>query len=115
MDQLSNGFDVMEKFVGGQSLREAPQVAEPVRGPINDHDERAPIEVSPPFRRLTPREQQIVQLLTHGWSNKRIASELFLSQDTIKFHLKASYRKIGVRSRMEAVTVASRLGLVRFP
>lgn len=64
---------------------------------------------------LTRREHQVVEMLARGWTNKRIAAELFVCEDTVKFHLKAAYRKIGVRRRIEAVFVASNLGLIRFP
>lgn len=73
------------------------------------------IEPSAPNIELTRREREVIQALTYGWANKRIASELIISQDTVKFHLKSCYRKIGVRNRIEAVSVASRLGVIEFP
>ncbi len=52
---------------------------------------------------LTQREQDIVDLLVRGQSNKEMADQLCLSGDTIKAHLQHIFRKIGVSSRLEAV------------
>jgi len=52
---------------------------------------------------LTQREQEIVDLLVLGKSNKEMADKLCLSGDTIKAHLQHVFRKIGVSSRLEAV------------
>src|SRR6266496_4370965 len=52
---------------------------------------------------LTQREQEIVDLLVLGKSNKEIADQLCLSGDTIKAHLQHIFRKVGVSSRLEAV------------
>ncbi len=52
---------------------------------------------------LTQREQEIVDLLVQGKSNKEIADKLCLSGDTIKAHLQHIFRKVGVSSRLEAV------------
>ena len=52
---------------------------------------------------LSPREQEIVDLLVLGKSNKDMADQLCLSGDTIKAHLQHIFRKIGVSSRLEAV------------
>ena len=52
---------------------------------------------------LTQREQDIVDLLVRGKSNKEMADKLCLSGDTIKAHLQHVFRKVGVSSRLEAV------------
>jgi len=52
---------------------------------------------------LTQREQDIVDLLVQGKSNKEMADQLCLSGDTIKAHLQHIFRKVGVSSRLEAV------------
>ena len=52
---------------------------------------------------LTQREQEIVDLLVLGKSNKEMADQLCLSGDTIKAHLQHIFRKVGVSSRLEAV------------
>lgn len=48
---------------------------------------------------LTVREAQIVDLLTRGFSNKEIAARCYISEQTVKDHLKHAYRKIGIHQR----------------
>jgi DNA-binding NarL/FixJ family response regulator len=52
---------------------------------------------------LSGREAQVLELLTHGLSNKEIGSRLNISFDTVRTHLKRVYEKLEVRSRTEAV------------
>jgi DNA-binding NarL/FixJ family response regulator len=61
---------------------------------------------------LTPREQQVAQLLVRGLTNKEIAARLEISEHTVKFHLNGLLRKLGVSTRTEAVVQAARLGVV---
>jgi two-component system NarL family response regulator len=62
---------------------------------------------------LTPRELSALQLMASGKANKEIASELGISERTVKTHLGHLFEKLGVTSRTEAIKVASRRGLVR--
>lgn len=59
---------------------------------------------------LTARELAVLRLLAHGQSNDEIAVELAISSDTVKFHVKNIYRKLGVASRAEATWTAARRG-----
>jgi len=61
---------------------------------------------------LTPREIEVLQLLSQGLANKAIASRLGISDHTVKFHVNAILGKLGVQSRGEAIVQAVRLGLV---
>jgi DNA-binding NarL/FixJ family response regulator len=60
---------------------------------------------------LTAREVEILQRLATGRSNKQIAQEFWLSEQTIKYHLTNVYRKLGVGSRTEAARFAYEHGL----
>jgi DNA-binding NarL/FixJ family response regulator len=62
---------------------------------------------------LTPRELATLRLMADGKSNKEIASELDISERTVKTHLGHLFEKLGVTSRTEAVKIATRRGLVR--
>lgn len=70
---------------------------------------RAPTELA----ELTPREQEILKHLAEGQSNKVIARNLGISDGTVKLHVKAILRKLGVHSRVEAAVMAVQLGLAR--
>jgi DNA-binding NarL/FixJ family response regulator len=61
---------------------------------------------------LTPREQQVLELLAEGLSNKTIASRLAISDQTAKFHVASICGKLGAANRTEAVRIALRRGLV---
>lgn len=52
---------------------------------------------------LTPRELEVLGSLVEGLSNKAVARKLDISEHTVKFHVEALFRKLGVRSRSQAV------------
>jgi two-component system, NarL family, response regulator DevR len=62
---------------------------------------------------LTARELEILEAVARGLSNRAAGEELFLSPETVKFHLHKIYRKLAVGNRTEAAQTAYRLGLVR--
>lgn len=62
---------------------------------------------------LTRREGEIVELVQTGMSNAAMASTLFVTEQTIKFHLSNIYRKLGVSNRTQAAARARGLGLTR--
>jgi DNA-binding NarL/FixJ family response regulator len=61
---------------------------------------------------LTPRESDVLRAVARGLSNKEIARELDLAEVTIKLHLSAIFRKMGVRSRTEAAMLAAKTGFL---
>jgi len=66
-----------------------------------------------PFSDLTPREMEILCHLSEGQSNKVIARNLDISDGTVKLHVKAILRKLGVHSRVEAAVMAVEKGLCK--
>jgi DNA-binding NarL/FixJ family response regulator len=64
---------------------------------------------------LTPREQEVLQLMAQGLQNKEIAVQLVISERTVKFHVSAILSKLGAGNRTEAVTMAVQQGLIRLP
>lgn len=65
------------------------------------------------FIPLSPRETEILVSVTHGMSNKEIASELGISQQTVKNHMTSILRKLNVEDRTQAAVTAIRHGWVR--
>ncbi|MDX1593490.1 MAG: response regulator [Gammaproteobacteria bacterium] len=64
-----------------------------------------------PFGELTPREREILCHVAEGQSNKVIARNLGISDGTVKLHVKAVLRKLGLHSRVEAAVMAVEHGL----
>ena len=65
-----------------------------------------------PSETLTPRESEVLQLLSQGLTNKAIALDLGISPNTVKFHINAILTKLDAQSRTEAVVRATRLGWI---
>ena len=61
---------------------------------------------------MTRRELEVLQLVAEGLPNKSIADRLDISEHTVKFHVNAIMGKLGAQSRTEAVTRATRMGLI---
>jgi DNA-binding NarL/FixJ family response regulator len=64
---------------------------------------------------LTERELTIIKAVARGLSNQAIAKELWVTEQTVKFHLTNVYRKINAKNRTEAARCAYQLGLVEAP
>ena len=62
---------------------------------------------------LTPREQNVLQLLAQGLQNKEIAAQLVITERTVKFYVSSILSKLGAGNRTEAVTIAVQRGLVK--
>ncbi len=104
-DELVSALRDIEngKNVVAQDLTDA--LARMVQGDTNIADEEGP------FSNLTPREMEILCLLAEGQSNKLIARNLGISDGTVKLHVKAILRKLGIHSRVEAAVIAVEQGL----
>lgn len=94
-DELSKMVLAIDQGDSAFSAHVASVVARSVGGHL-------PVEAT-----LTDREREVVRLVAHGRSNKQVAAELFLSESTVKFHLRNAMRKLGVTRRSE---VAYRVG-----
>ncbi len=64
-------------------------------------------------RALTSQELRVLGSLGRGLDNRAIAARLFISENTVKIHLKNIYRKLGVNSRVQAVLIATSRGLIK--
>ena len=61
---------------------------------------------------MTSRELEVLRLVAHGKSNRDIAGELFISENTVKNHIRNILEKLQMKSRMEAAMFAVRSKLV---
>lgn len=61
---------------------------------------------------LTPREIEVLTLAAEGIANSTIATRLFITERTVRFHLNNAYRKLGAGNRTEASAIARRRGLL---
>jgi two-component system nitrate/nitrite response regulator NarL len=95
------GSDVVARELVGSLARLAGAKSEPAP--------RAPA----PFAELTPREREILECIADGMSNKMIGRALDITDGTVKLHVKAILRKLGMRSRVEAAVAAVEHGLGR--
>jgi two-component system NarL family response regulator len=62
---------------------------------------------------LTPRELDVLRLVSRGRTNKEMASAMFISEETVKTHMKSLFQKLGVHDRAEAVAVSLQRGIIR--
>lgn len=62
--------------------------------------------------KLTPRQSEVLHLLSHGHSTEQIANELHLSVETVRNHVRHLMRTLGVNSRLQAVALARREALI---
>jgi DNA-binding NarL/FixJ family response regulator len=72
----------------------------------------APVADGIPADPLTPRETEVLRLLSGGYSNREIASAMHLAEGTVKNHVSSVLLKLGVRDRTRAVLRALELGLI---
>lgn len=61
---------------------------------------------------LTDREKEVLTLLAQGYSNQALADKLFVSETTVRYHLRNIYPKLGAKNRTQAVALARSLGAV---
>ena len=92
--RAANGDSVMSPEMSGKLLREL----------------RAGTDLAP-VPALSPREREIVGCLTRGASNKEIARELAIAESTVKIHVQAILRKLGLQSRVQAAVFAVEHGI----
>ncbi|HSG14235.1 MAG TPA: response regulator transcription factor [Gaiellaceae bacterium] len=98
---LEAGEPALSPRLAGKILEEFARIGQEKDSPAAGSDE------------LTPREQEVLQLVAEGLTNKEIASTLFLSEHTVNFHVKNILSKLHLRNRAQAVAYAVRSGLAK--
>jgi two-component system NarL family response regulator len=111
-DEEEDLFEAIRAGASGYLLKDIPldEVAEAVR---SVHGEEEQVQhVAPP--KLTDREMEVLKLVARGMNNRDIAKELFISENTVKNHVRNILEKLQIHSRMEAVMIAVRQKLIEF-
>lgn len=93
--------------VSGQSLI-SPSMASKLLSEFTNLAKKADERQSVPIPRLTGRELEVLKLVAEGMSNREIAGELYISENTVKNHVRNILEKLHLHSRMEAVVYAVR-------
>jgi len=93
--------------VAGQSLI-SPSMASKLLGEFSNLAKRAEERSSVPTPRLTERELEVLRLVAQGKSNREIAGDLYISENTVKNHVRNILEKLHLHTRMEAVMYAVR-------
>ncbi|MGQ0620076.1 MAG: LuxR C-terminal-related transcriptional regulator [Panacagrimonas sp.] len=73
---------------------------------------RAPVGAAPRVEDLTDREKEVLMFLADGFTNQELAGRVFVSTNTVKFHLRNIYTKLAVANRFQAIAIARNLGIV---
>jgi DNA-binding NarL/FixJ family response regulator len=97
----------VRSVMGGESLI-TPSMASKLLTEFTNLSKRADAKQGMPSPRLTGRELEVLKLVAQGMSNKEIASELYISENTVKNHVRNILEKLHLHSRMEAVVYAVR-------
>lgn len=106
-EALDRAVEVVRTVLDGGSPI-SPQVARHLLNLV----ERHPATPSAELGGLTPREREILALVARGYRREEVAGRLDISVSTVGSHINAIYRKLEVRSNIEAVAMAGRLGLL---
>lgn len=78
---------------------------------INQQQHQPDLDLASKVAELTPQQYKVLFYLTEGWLNKQIAYDLHISEATVKAHITAIFRKLGVTNRTQVVIQAQRLQL----
>ena len=104
----------IRSVAGGQSLI-SPSMASKLLTEFTNLAKKADERQAVPTPRLTDRELEVLKLVAQGLNNREIAKRLFISENTVKNHVRNILEKLQLHSRMEAVMYAVREKLLDLP
>jgi DNA-binding NarL/FixJ family response regulator len=114
----ARGFVVkdVEKFSLKQSVRAVHRgegaIAPSIAGRILDRIRVQTATAEPSQPTFTPVQTQILRLISEGFSNREIAAQVHLSENTVKSHVQEIFHRLEVRNRVEAAIRATKEGLI---
>jgi DNA-binding NarL/FixJ family response regulator len=101
----------VRRLHAGEQLLSQQEVIEAVR--LVSRQRREDREAELTIGKLTPREQEVLQALAEGLSDKEIAERLYVGIGTVRTHITSILTKLGVQSRLQALVFAVRHGIVK--
>jgi DNA-binding NarL/FixJ family response regulator len=109
--------DTIRAVNSGATLIKTSLLTEAISSLVQSQKGRQPAEPSSPqegMEQLTAREREVLKLAAVGYSNKEIAKELNITQDTVKKHMQSILGKLHASSRIHAAIQATRAGIIKY-
>lgn len=102
--------DAMRRLAAGETLLSRGEITELLRLAVRHREQE--LQARSAVERLTPREMEVLAALSEGLSNKEIAGRMHISVETERSHMMNILTKLGARSRLQALILAARHGIV---
>ena len=103
-------IDAARGLAAGDSLLSHGEITDLLRLAVRDREHE--LQIKEAVERLTKREMEVLQALSEGLSNKEIAGRMHISVETERSHMMNILTKLGARSRLQALVIAARHGIV---
>ena len=117
--EMKNGASPISPMIARRVLANYRHLRDDASAHLEDQANKARTEAPavspPPGRALSPREQEVLELIARGFSYADIARLKAVSVHTVQTHIKNLYGKLAVRSKSEAVFEATQMGLLQPP
>jgi DNA-binding NarL/FixJ family response regulator len=110
-------LDTIRAVNSGATMIKTSLLTEAISSLVQSQKGHQPAEVSSPqegVEQLTAREREVLKLAAVGYSNKDIAKELNITQDTVKKHMQSIMGKLHASSRIHAAIQATRAGIIKY-
>lgn len=109
--------EILTRYLSHARRFDAAAARRSRQGPAEQEVSAAVVPLNPPLPKLeqrpTARESQVLQLIADGLVNREIGERLFLSEETVKSHVRHLLAKLQARSRAHAVAIGYRRGLIQ--
>lgn len=103
-------IEAMRRLAAGDTLLTHREIKDLLRIAVQYREEE--LKIRSAAERLTKREMEVLTALSEGMSNKEIASHMHISVETERSHMVNILTKLGARSRLQALVIAARYGIV---
>lgn len=100
----------VQRLLAGEAILSAEETIELLRLASRQREQENQVQRA--IERITPREREVLQALTDGLSDKEIAERLHVGVGTVRNHFASIFNKLGVQSRLQALLISARRGVV---